>query len=170
MAKAISDYGVEAGGGGEILQAFINTVEAEKPPPVIYHYTNDAGLAGIIETGRLWFSDIFGLNDPSELRHGLSIGIELLKSRITGARPEVATFASMFLSASTWMPELKRLAISLFAASAPMAMTSASGAPMPTMVRASLGFDTSLLEDVFTKKKPASSNIRPFMSLMTIRS
>src|ERR1700733_14426531 len=93
MAKAISDYGVEA---TEILQAFINTVEAEKPPPVIYHYTNDAGLAGIIETGRLWFSDIFGLNDPSELRHGLSIGIELLKSRITGARPEIATFASMF--------------------------------------------------------------------------
>jgi hypothetical protein len=35
-----------------------------------------------------------------------------------------------------------------------MAMTSASGAPMPTMVRASRSaFDTSLLEDVFTKKK-----------------
>jgi hypothetical protein len=42
MAKAISDYGVEA---TEILQAFINTVEAEKPPPVIYHYTNDAPVS-----------------------------------------------------------------------------------------------------------------------------
>jgi hypothetical protein len=42
----------------------------------------------------LWFSDIFGLNDPSELRHGLKVAIDVLKSRITDARPEIATFAS----------------------------------------------------------------------------
>jgi hypothetical protein len=150
MAKAISDYGVEA---TEILQAFINTVEAEKPPPVIYHYTNDAGLAGIIETGRLWFSDIFGLNDPSELRHGLSIGIELLKSRITGARPEIATFASMFerFDLDAGIEEAGHFFICCF---------SADGDDLGQW-RAyaddgqgfALGFDTSLLEDVFTKKK-----------------
>jgi len=93
MAKAILRYEAEA---AEILQAFINTIEDKKPPPTLYHYTNDAGLAGIIESGQLWFSDIFALNDPSELRHGLSIGIDLLKSRTTGERPEVGEFARMF--------------------------------------------------------------------------
>src|SRR5580700_1659973 len=73
MAKAILGYDAEA---AKILQDFINTVEAEKPPPLLYHYTNDAGLAGIIEGGRLWFSHIFALNDPSELRHGLGIAID----------------------------------------------------------------------------------------------
>jgi hypothetical protein len=61
MAKAIVRYDAEA---TKILQAFINTVEAKKPPPVLYHYTNDVGLAGIVERGQLWFSDIFGAQRP----------------------------------------------------------------------------------------------------------
>jgi hypothetical protein len=93
MAKAILRYEADA---TKILQAFIHTVEAQKPPALLYHYTNDAGLAGIIESGQLRFSDIFALNDPSELRHGLSFAIDILKSRATPARPEIATFASMF--------------------------------------------------------------------------
>jgi hypothetical protein len=61
---------------------------------LIYHYTSDTGLQGIIESGKLWFSDIFGLNDPTELRHGLKVAIDVLKSKIDDARPEIATFAS----------------------------------------------------------------------------
>jgi Protein of unknown function (DUF2971) len=78
----------------EILQEFVRAIEASSPPPMIYHYTDDTGLQGIIESGKLWFSDIFGLNDPSELRHGLKVAIDTLKSRINNARPEIATFAS----------------------------------------------------------------------------
>jgi hypothetical protein len=92
MAKAILRCESDA---TKILQAFIDTVEARQPPPRLYHYTNDAGLSGIIESGQLWFTDIFALNDPSELRHGLSIAIDVLKSRATAARPEIATFASI---------------------------------------------------------------------------
>src|SRR6266436_1255367 len=90
MAKAITRYDAQA---TKILQAFVNTVEARKASPVLYHYTNDTGLAGIIESGKLWFSDIFALNDPSELRHGLGIAIDLLKSRTTKERPEIDVFA-----------------------------------------------------------------------------
>jgi hypothetical protein len=93
MAREIMRCDAEA---TKILQAFINAIEAKKPPPLLYHYTNDVGLAGIIESGQLRFSDIFALNDPSELRHGLSIAIDILKSRAATARPEIATFASMF--------------------------------------------------------------------------
>jgi hypothetical protein len=77
------------------LQAFVTAVEATPAPPMLYHYTNDAGLKGIIENGTLWFTDIFGLNDPSELRHGFRIAIDILKSRTSAARPEISTFASL---------------------------------------------------------------------------
>jgi hypothetical protein len=93
MAKAILRYDAEA---TKILQAFINKIEIKNPPTVLYHYTNDAGLEGIIKSGQLWFTDIFALNDPSELRHGLGIATNLLKSRSASARPEIAAFASIF--------------------------------------------------------------------------
>jgi hypothetical protein len=45
MAKAITRYEREA---TQILHVFIKTIEAKKPPPLLFHYTDDAGLAGII--------------------------------------------------------------------------------------------------------------------------
>jgi hypothetical protein len=55
----------------EIVHSFLATLALQQPPPIIYHYTNDVGLKGILETGQLWLTDIFSLNDPSELTHGL---------------------------------------------------------------------------------------------------
>jgi hypothetical protein len=46
----------------------------------IYHYTDDRGLAGILESGRIRLTEIFGLNDPTELRHGVSPAIRLLRT------------------------------------------------------------------------------------------
>jgi hypothetical protein len=150
MARAITRYERNA---TKILQDFINTVEAKKPPPVLYHYTNDAGLAGIIESGHLWFSDIFALNDPSELRHGLSIAIETLKSRATADRPEIATFASMFerFDLDAGIEASGHFFICCF---------SGDGDDLGQW-RAyadngqgfALGFDTAPLEDAFTKNK-----------------
>jgi hypothetical protein len=78
------------------LQKYIARIETRPAPRMIYHYTNDAGLKGIIENGSLWFSDIFDQNDPPELRHGLSMAIDILKARETPARPEIKIFASQF--------------------------------------------------------------------------
>jgi Protein of unknown function (DUF2971) len=80
--------------GTKVLRSFLVKVEATPPPPMIYHYTNDTRLRGIIESGKLWFTDIFGLNDPSELRHGFAVAIDVLKSQIADARPEIAMFVS----------------------------------------------------------------------------
>jgi hypothetical protein len=150
MAKAIVEYDAEA---TRILQAFVNMVEAKKPPTVLYHYTNDAGLAGIVESGKFWFSDIFALNDPSELRHGLGIAIDLLKSRAADTRPEIATFASMFerFDLDAGIEAAGHFFICCF---------SADGDDLGQW-RAyadngqgfALGFDTRSLEDAFTKKK-----------------
>jgi hypothetical protein len=68
----------------------------EPPPPIIYHYTNDVGLRGILESGQLWFTDIFNLNDPSELRQGLSHAVSILKAMAANGPLESKAFAEYF--------------------------------------------------------------------------
>lgn len=45
----------------------------------LYQYTDAAGLKGIIENQEVWFSSLFHLNDPSELRHGVDCAVEELR-------------------------------------------------------------------------------------------
>lgn len=65
----------------QVLRLFREKVEARTSPGTVYHYTDDVGLSGILETGKLRLSNLFKLNDPSELRHGLSIASDILKTR-----------------------------------------------------------------------------------------
>ena len=52
-----------------ILNSHIEDIETNLPD-TIYHYTNSVGLKGIIESGKFHFTNIWKLNDPSELEHG----------------------------------------------------------------------------------------------------
>ncbi|MEO9169219.1 MAG: DUF2971 domain-containing protein [Aestuariivirga sp.] len=150
MAQSIACYETEA---AKILQQFINTIEAKKPPALLYHYTDYAGLTGIIKSGKLRFSDIFRLNDPSELSHGLRIAIDILKSRTNYERPEIATFASQFerFYLDGGIEKIAHFFIACF---------SCDGDDLGQW-RAyadngqgfALGFDTGSLEDAFVKKK-----------------
>jgi hypothetical protein len=90
MRDALNQFDREA---GDVVNAFLATLEACEPPPIIYHYTNDVGLRGILETGQLWFSDIFNLNDPSELGHGLSFALNILNDKAASGPPESKLFA-----------------------------------------------------------------------------
>jgi hypothetical protein len=63
---------------------------------MVYHYTDDRGLRGILESGRLWLTDVFNLNDPSELRHGFSHAVTALNARAADGLPEAQTFARIF--------------------------------------------------------------------------
>jgi len=47
-------------------------------PDILYHYTSQKGLLGILQTKKLWMTNILYLNDSSEYRHT----IDLLKSEI----------------------------------------------------------------------------------------
>ena len=69
---------------------------SQPPPPLIFHYTNDVGLKGILDTGKLWFTDIFDLNDPSELSHGFSHAVTILNGMAAGGPPESKLFAQQF--------------------------------------------------------------------------
>lgn len=46
----------------------------------LYHYTNMAGLLGILGSERMWFTNILHLNDPSELGYGIDIANAALKA------------------------------------------------------------------------------------------
>ncbi len=47
-------------------------------PTALYHYTDGQGLPGILQSGCIRLTDIFELNDPSELRHGVLYGCQTL--------------------------------------------------------------------------------------------
>lgn len=80
----------------QILNCFIKMVETAPPPQTLYHYTNDSGLHGILESGKLRLSNIFSLNDPSEIGHGLSHAKAILSDETREATPQAKDFAEKF--------------------------------------------------------------------------
>ena len=75
-----------------LLGSFVGDLPKD-PPETVYHYTNGAGLRGILQSGQIWLSDVFSLNDPSELNHGFGIAVELLNTRAAGKSPVAREFA-----------------------------------------------------------------------------
>jgi hypothetical protein len=80
----------------EIIKSIGCSLNAGEPPPIIYHYTNDAGLRGILESGKLWLADIFNLNDPSELSHGFSHAVSILSKKAADGHRWTKVFAQAF--------------------------------------------------------------------------
>jgi hypothetical protein len=64
----------------------------------LYHYTDGRGLKGIIESGRMWFTDYRHLNDPSELTHGIDMASDVARRLENGADGRVRLFLDNFLS------------------------------------------------------------------------
>jgi hypothetical protein len=79
-----------------ILEEFKRPWGSSPAPDIIYHYTNDVGLSGILESGKIWLNDLFQMNDPSELRHGVEHAIELTKAIAQKCGPEMQFFADHF--------------------------------------------------------------------------
>ena len=44
----------------------------------LYHYTDMSGFVGMFNSGEMWLTSIFHMNDPSELAHGIGIALERL--------------------------------------------------------------------------------------------
>lgn len=95
MRDAIVKFDAEA---KQIVESFLTKLESYQTPNVVYHYTTDAGLRGILGSGRIWLTDIFSLNDPSELRHGLSRAQAILNQQAASGPPESKIFAKDFAS------------------------------------------------------------------------
>jgi hypothetical protein len=150
MRTALAAYDRSA---TKLLQDFLTKLEATTPPPMLYHYTNDVGLKGILESGAFWFTDIFGQNDPSELRHGLGIALKALRSRIADDRPEIATFASGLerFDVDAGIEQAGHFFICCFSSDSDD--LSQWRAYADNGRGYALGFETALLEDVFCREK-----------------
>ena len=79
-----------------IVQNYAHKLDAQPAPAMVYHYTDSAGLLGILESGTLRLTDIFGMNDPSELRHGISCAGEILTAEAQRGHPAATIFAEKF--------------------------------------------------------------------------
>jgi hypothetical protein len=62
----------------------------------LYHYTDGRGLKGILESGRVWFTDYRHLNDPSELTHGVDMAHDVARLLSAGADGRVRLFLEHF--------------------------------------------------------------------------
>lgn len=93
LAKLHDEFDEVAKG---VTDPFLNKVNAVPLPDFVYHYTTDVGLKGILGSGKLWFTDVFELNDPSELAHGFSKAVDQVRSRASGRGRSVEFFSSVF--------------------------------------------------------------------------
>jgi hypothetical protein len=57
-----------------------------KPPSVLYHYTTQRGLLGILETDSIWATKIHYLNDSSEYQLAVDVANDVLHALLKGER------------------------------------------------------------------------------------
>jgi hypothetical protein len=58
-------------------------------PELLFHYTNAAGLLGILDSARLWATNYRFLNDSSEIGHGVSLFDSIVEEKVAGASNDV---------------------------------------------------------------------------------
>jgi Protein of unknown function (DUF2971) len=76
MIEAIDDCAKQC---NKIIDDFTVDVDNKTVPPILYHHTDAAGLWGILNSGKIRLTDIYGLNDPSEVLHGVNHALDILE-------------------------------------------------------------------------------------------
>jgi hypothetical protein len=65
-------------------------------PNILYHYTSQAGLLGIIQTREIWATNLLFLNDSMELNYALQILHKEIKNLEKSVSPEEFGFVNEF--------------------------------------------------------------------------
>lgn len=122
-------------------------------PRILYHYTDGAGLLGIVESGRVRLTDIFGLNDPSEIRHGIDRACTILEEESKQGHRAAGLFAQQFKELmDAHIADMARFFVACFSRSGDdlgqwrAYATNGSGF--------ALGFDGTILETAFISAGP----------------
>jgi hypothetical protein len=93
MRRKLRDFDQKS---AEIVEQLASNLKDRPQVPILYHYTTEAGLRGILESGKIRLTDIFYLNDPSELRHGLAHAVEILRAKAQQGPQESKLFSEQF--------------------------------------------------------------------------
>jgi hypothetical protein len=80
----------------EILERLTGEFLEDGTPDRLYHYTDGPGLAGILESGSFRLTDIFDLNDPTEVRHGIEQAGRILAAQARRGHPAAKLFTEKF--------------------------------------------------------------------------
>lgn len=73
-------------------------MSTEKLPPILYHYTSQKGLLGIIKSKEIWATDIFYLNDTMEFKYAVDLTSKILKEYLDS---HTDTYRNMLLDELT---------------------------------------------------------------------
>jgi hypothetical protein len=72
-----------------ITSARLDELQKTQAPPVLYHYTSQTGLLGILATGELWATKVQYMNDATEFAYGLNLFKDALQNRFNSAQDDV---------------------------------------------------------------------------------
>ena len=67
----------------------------------LYHYTDAAGLTGMVQNEEIWFTRYTHLNDPGEITYGMEVATNLLKEIGEGSDPRIKLFCEMIVDLFT---------------------------------------------------------------------
>src|SRR4051812_7973540 len=56
-----------------------NANEANDPREPLFHYTTEAALFSILDSGQFWFTSIYHMDDPEELNFGFNVARALFR-------------------------------------------------------------------------------------------
>src|SRR5258706_6324596 len=117
-------------------------------PETIWHYTNWAGLNGILSSGKLWASHISYLNDTAELKHAAKLFQRLISERIKNALVANLQFDAKETVDS--LSELNVCVVSFSGKSDDLSQWRGYASPPPGFA---LGFDFGKLQAVAAQQK-----------------
>jgi hypothetical protein len=66
----------------KVDEELFRSIIHDKPPEMLYHYTDFEGFKGIVEKGTLRATQVKSLNDSTERTHGENVVAEVLKSAV----------------------------------------------------------------------------------------
>ena len=72
--------------------ASVNAILSQQPPEILYHYTGQEGLLGIIGKKEIWASHTQYLNDQSEFRHAIELVRDELSQMVREANTDARPF------------------------------------------------------------------------------
>lgn len=119
-----------------------------QPPLVLYHYTSFAAFKNIIETRKLWATNIRYLNDAEELNHALRLALDYVK--LKQVHSEIGTVAQQCLEGMLSDPEFPAEGLSVCVASFSQKgdVLSQWRGYCPNSLGISIGFDPGLITGI----------------------
>ena len=135
---------------GEEIFRYINTILKKKPKSLIYHYSDQKGLLGIIKSKSLWATSIHYLNDSTEYSYAIKMAKNEIGRNLKSENDEISK--KIYVKLEQRYHKLKTL-IFLFALFQKMEICLVSGEGMAEVEAGfSIGFDYSDLKEGIEKQ------------------